>query len=273
MKRYLDEQEGTPVGDTWTDIRPAQGNEALGYPTQKPLALLERIIQASSNPGDLVLDPFCGCGTTIAAAQALGRRWIGIDITWAAIATMRQRLAPVAKEGHDYAVIGEPTTVADAARLAEENPYQFQWWITDKAGGGRPEEKKKGADQGVDGLIYFSEGDGKPAAKIVLSVKAGHVTSAHVDQLRGVIEKQGAAMGALLTLHPPTGPMVSAAAAAGFYTSPWGQHARLQILTAEQLLDGARIDYPRVQGGNVTFAQAPKAKKKKAETRQLPLGR
>lgn len=262
LKRYLHEQKGTPIKSVITDISPigAQAAERLGYATQKPLALLERIISASSNPGDLVLDPFCGCGTTIAAAHALGRPWIGIDITQAAIRTIRERLSGVAKEGADYAVIGEPVTVADAARLAEESPYQFQWWITGLVGA-RPAEQKKGADQGVDGRLYFDDGSGGPPQQVILSVKAGHATVAHVRDLRGVIEREGAAIGALLTLQPPSARMVAEAASAGFYDSPWGRHPRLQFLTAGELLTGNKLDMPPLRQVNRTFRKAPRARK------------
>ena len=272
LKRFLDEMPGTLTTNIWTDIPPinSQARERLGYPTQKPEALLERIIQASSNPDDLVLDPFCGCGTTITVAQATGRRWIGIDITYAAIRTIKMRLADAFPEGLNYEVVGEPTTVADAARLAEEDPYQFQWWITGLVGA-RPAEQKKGADKGVDGRLYFSEGDSAQPQQIILSVKAGHVTSAHVDQLHGVVEKEGAAMGALLTLNPPTGPMVAAAAAAGIYVSPWGHHPRLQILTAEQLLAGKGIDMPPLGQVNVTFKKAPRARRKRGKQSEMGL--
>jgi len=266
-KRYLDEAEGPPLGTVWTDINPinSQAAERLGYPTQKPLALLERIIQASSNEGDVVLDPFCGCGTAVHAAQALGRRWIGIDITWAAIHTIRERLAG-AFEDLEYEVIGAPTTVADAARLAEEDPYQFQWWITSLVGA-RPAEHKKGADHGIDGRLIFS--DGVTRQEVILSVKAGHVTSAHVDQLHGVVEKEKAAMGALLTMQPPTGPMRATAAKAGVYESPWGKHPRIQILTAEELLSGATLDMPPIGQVNLTYQRANRATKKEGTQGEL----
>lgn len=132
LKRYLDQQEGSPIGDTWTDIHPIQAgsSEGMGYPTQKPLSLLERVICASSNPDDLVLDPFCGCGTAVVAAEKLGRRWIGIDITYLAIDIMCRRL-----ERHfdlhpkiDYEIIGEPKDVGSARELFRYRPKQFEIW-------------------------------------------------------------------------------------------------------------------------------------------------
>ncbi len=167
---------GIPLQHVWTDIPPinSQAQERLGYPTQKPEALLERIILASSNEGDVVLDPFCGCGTAIAVAQRLKRRWVGIDITHLAVNLMKHRLLNAFGEGikKDYQVIGEPTDVEGARQLAAEDPYQFQWWALGLVGA-RPVEQKKGADKGIDGRIYFHEGDPTDLKQIILSVKAG----------------------------------------------------------------------------------------------------
>ena len=272
LKLYLDEQPGTPVSDIWEDIPPinSQARERLGYPTQKPEALLERIVTASSNEGDTVLDPFCGCGTTIAAAQKLNRRWIGIDITNLAISLIRHRLADTFGAAAEYEVIGEPVSLPDAAQLAHDDPYQFQWWALGLVGA-RPVEGKKGADKGIDGRIYFHDAPGEKPRQIVLSVKAGHVTVAHLHELRGVIEREKAEIGVLICMQDPTGPMRKEAASAGFYTSPWGKHARLQILTVEDLLTGKGIDRPPAQT-SVTFKKAPKVQAKVRETSPMPFG-
>jgi site-specific DNA-methyltransferase (adenine-specific) len=159
VKSFLDEQDGRPVQNIWTDLRMTKsGGERLGYPTQKPLALLERIIRASSDPGDTVLDPFCGCGTTVAAAQSLGRRWIGIDVTHLAITLIRSRLADSYGDKVTYRVEGEPADLAGAEALSKLDRYQFQWWALGKIGA-RPvaEERKKGADSGIDGKLFFRE--------------------------------------------------------------------------------------------------------------------
>src|SRR6266699_2192296 len=160
LKRYLDEQRGKPLGDVWTDIFPinSQAQERLGLPTQKPLALLERIISASTNPGDVVLDPFCGCGTTIHAAQKLGRKWIGIDITYLAINLIKRRLKDAFGEEIEFDEKGAPTDFESAKRLAELDKFQFQHWALSLIGA-RPlrEGEGKGADRGVDGLLYFYE--------------------------------------------------------------------------------------------------------------------
>jgi site-specific DNA-methyltransferase (adenine-specific) len=263
FKRYLDEMKGAVITDSWDDLPPinSQAKEALGYPTQKPEALLERIINASSNPGDVVLDPFCGCGTATVVAQKLGRQWIGIDVAQAAIRTIVQRLKDTFGEECKYQVIGEPTTVEDALRLAEDDKYQFQWWATGLVGA-RPVEQKKGADQGVDGRLYFADDNSGKAKLIVISVKAGHTGAAHVRDLHGVVDQEGAAIAVLITMQEPTDPMRSAAAGAGYYVSPLGsKHPRVQILTITELLGGKKIDYPS-QGVNVTFEKAPRERKK-----------
>jgi DNA modification methylase len=256
--RYLDESSGISLGSIWGDIPPinSQAKERLGYPTQKPEALLERILEASSSEGDVILDPFCGCGTAIAAAQRLKRRWIGIDITHLAITLIKHRLHDSYGPQAVYNVTGEPVSLPDAETLAEQDPYQFQWWALGLVGA-RPVEQKKGADQGIDGRLYFhDEGKQGKTKQIIFSVKAGHTNVSHLRDLRGVVEREHAQMGVLITLQAPTKPMRTEAASAGFYTSPWGQHSRLQLLTIAELLDGASLDYPRWT--NVTFPAAPK---------------
>jgi DNA modification methylase len=267
-KRFLDELEGETVDTLWDDIPPinSQAQERLGYPTQKPEALLERIIKASSNEGDTVLDPFCGCGTTIAAAQKLNRRWIGIDITNLAITLIRSRLTDTFAGAAKYEVIGEPVSLPDAAQLAHDDPYQFQWWALGLVGA-RPVEQKKGADKGIDGRIYFHVGD-RETRQIILSVKAGHINVSHVRDLRGVLDREKAEIGVLISLEEPTGPMRKEAASAGFYTSPWGKHARLQLLTIDDLLTGKTLDRPPIQT-STTFKKAPKAIAKGPERKRL----
>jgi DNA modification methylase len=274
LKRYLDESKGLPAQDLWADIEALRSwhKERLGYPTQKPESLLERIMYVSSNEGDVVLDPFCGCGTTIAAAQKLNRKWIGIDITHLAVALMKHRLKDMFGTMADYNVIGEPTSLPDAQALAEQDPWQFQWWALGLVGA-RPVEQKKGADRGIDGRLYFHDEADTAKAKtkqIIISVKAGHVTAPHVRDLRGVVEREKAQIGVLLSMEEPTSAMRKEAASSGFYKSPWGsQHPTLQILTIEKLLAGKSIDYPAPQQVNVTFKKAPKAKGKKLHTKEL----
>ena len=268
LKLYLDDQPGTPSSDNWSDITPinSQAQERLGYPTQKPEALLERILSASSNEGDVVLDPFCGCGTTIAAAQKLGRRWIGIDVTNLAITLIRHRLKDTYGDDIEqtYQVIGEPVSVPDAEALAAADPYQFQWWALGLVGA-RPAEGKKGADQGIDGRIYFHDGDTGKTKQIVISVKAGKLHAPYVRDLRGVVAREQAALGVLLTLNAPTKAMRTEAASAGFYASPWGQHPRVQILTVGELLAGKKLDAPPPRQTSRTYKRAPKALMKAAE--------
>lgn len=270
-KRYLDEMLGVPLQDLWTDIRPigSQAAERLGYPTQKPVALLERIIQVSSNKGDTVLDPFCGCGTTIAAAQKLGRHWIGIDITHLAISLLRYRLGDSFGKDCHFELIGEPTSLPDATALAAQDPYQFQWWALGLVRA-RPVEQKKGADQGIDGRLYFhDEGKGGKTKQIIFSVKAGKVTVTQIRDLVGVINREEAQIGTFLSLEPPTSPMRQEAASAGFYQSPWGKHPRIQLLTIEDLLGGKSVDYPYV--ADVTFKKAQRMRREPRKQQNLPM--
>ncbi len=256
-KRYLDEQEGIPIGDFWDDVEIAAGRERLGYPTQKPEALLERIIRASSSPGDVVLDPFCGCGTAVHVAHRLGRRWIGIDVTYLAISLIRHRLRHAYGTAVEklYGVIGEPASLSDARKLAAEDPWQFQWWALSLVRA-RPVEQRKGADQGIDGRLFFhDEGAGGRTKQIVFSVKAGHVGVAHVRDLRGVLERERAQIGVLVSLHEPTRAMRAEASRAEFYSSAWGRHPRLQLLTVAELLAGRAVDAPP---SNVTFRNPPR---------------
>ena len=264
LKMYLDENPGPKAQNLWDDIQVigSQSTERLGYPTQKPEALLERIIRASSNEGDLVLDPFCGCGTTVAVAQHLDRRWIGIDVTCLAINLMRRRLEDRFRGEADYEVIGEPTAYSEARQLAAENPYQFEYWALDLVGA-RPVGPKKGADKGVDGeMIFFDDESGAPK-RAVFSVKAGKLQAHYVRDLRGVIERERAVVGCLISLEDPTKPMKAEAAEAGLYTSPLGNktHPRLQLVTVKDLLEGKKLKLPEMRH-DITFARAPRARKK-----------
>jgi len=272
-KRYLDEMPGVSLQDIWADIKPigAQKAERLGYPTQKPEQLLQRIIEASSNEGDLVMDPFCGCGTAVVVAQRLGRRWIGIDITYLAINLIKRRLRDAFGDESSYQVLGEPVSLPDARSLAEQDPYQFQWWALDLVGG-RPADQKKGSDKGIDGRLYFhDEAEGGKTKQVILSVKAGHTSPKDIRDLLGVLDREKAQIGVLISMVEPTQAMRAEAAGAGFYDSAvWGtRHPRLQILTVEELLGGRAIDMPAVRQQRATFKKAPKAKGKGPE--QLPL--
>ncbi|MDD5707365.1 MAG: DNA methyltransferase [Kiritimatiellae bacterium] len=253
-----DEQAATPMPDWWTiSIINPNAKERLGYPTQKPVALLERIIQASSNRGDVVLDPFCGCGTTVHAAQKLGRKWIGIDITHLAITLMKQRLADAFGKQAKYQVVGEPASVPDAQALATSDQYQFQWWALGLAGA-RPVEQKKGADKGIDGkLVFQGEQPGK-FENVLISVKAGHVTVSQVRDLRGVLEREKAAIGVLISMEEPTGPMRTEAATAGHWESTiWKKrYPKVQLLTVAELLDKREIEMPPIREVQKTFKKA-----------------
>ncbi len=265
---FLDEMSGVPLQDWWDDIMSLRGGakERLDYPTQKPLALLERIIASSSNPGDLVLDPFAGCGTAMAAAQKLGRRWIGIDITHLSVSLLKYRMKAMfdLESKQDYQVIGEPVDLAGAYDLATLNRYQFQWWalslVEAQPLGGQEGSRqgKKGSDKGIDGVIPFVEVGGK-RERVIVQVKSGHVSADHIRDLIGTVESEKAAMGVFITLKEPTGPMKSAALGAGFYESPlWGKkYPRIQILTIEELLAGQQVEMPPAFGA---FKQAERIK-------------
>ena len=275
LKRYLDEMPGMQVTNIWDDILVihAMALERLGYPTQKPEALLERIIKASSNEGDLVLDPFCGCGTTVQVAQRINRRWIGIDITHLAIGLIKKRLSDAfGPEIRDrYEVVGEPTDYNGAAALAAEDKYQFQWWALGQVGA-RPADQKKGADRGIDGRLYFHDDDSGKSKQIVFSVKAGHVTVPQGRDLRGVLEREKAEIGIFISFEEPTRPMLKEAAEAGFYKSgPLDElvYPRIQILTIQQILDGKQPEYPARR--DATFKKAPRSRPAVAENLTLPL--
>ncbi len=275
LKRYLDEQPGVPLQDLWTDLDPinAKAAERLGYPTQKPESLLERIVESSSNEGDVVLDPFCGCGTAVAVAEKLDRDWVGIDLTYLATHLIKSRLLDALGEGVDYTVTGEPTTAEDAARLAKEDPDQFEAWALGLVGA-RSTTKKKGADGGIDGRLIFHEKPEGKTRQVLISVKAGKVGVSHVRDLRGVIDPEETEIGVLISMRPPTKPMREEAASASFYRSgsegvgSWGEHPRIQLLTIEELLSGNRIDMPPLSG-NLTFARSPVVERRRPTTEPL----
>jgi SAM-dependent methyltransferase len=227
---------------------PANVKERLGYPTQKPLPLLERIIQASSNEGDVVLDPFCGCGTAVVAAQKLNREWIGIDITHLAVALMKNRLKTSfgIVSGKDYQVVGQPVDVGSARALAESDRYQFQYWAMSLLEAFPREDNKKGADKGMDGVVYFLDGPNRSTNKAIIQVKSGKVSSPHIRDLKGTVERDKAALGLFITLDNPTPPMVTEAVSAGFYHSEVWQkdYPKIQIRTVAELLDGTGFDLP-----------------------------
>jgi site-specific DNA-methyltransferase (adenine-specific) len=256
LKRYIDEQRGRPLGDVWTDIPPinSQAQERLGYPTQKPLPLLERIIQASSNPGDIVLDPFCGCGTAVHAAQKLGRQWTGIDITHLAISLIEKRLND-AFYGIQYYVHGTPKDLAGAYALAAQDKYQFQWWAVSLVNAVPYGGKRKGSDTGIDGLIYFKP-DGKQTEKAIVSVKGGgSVSVPMIRDLAHVVDREKAKIGVFLTLTPPTGPMQVEATKAGFYDTAYhGKVPKLQIFTIAELFAGKKPQIPFIDP--MTFRRA-----------------
>jgi len=272
-KRYLDEQEGVPIGDFWDDIGIAAGNERLGYPTQKPLALLERILSASSNEGDVVLDPFCGCGTTVHAAQKLKRQWIGIDITHLAISLIQKRMRDAFGKDLAIEVVGVPKDVEGARELAAADKYQFQWWAVSLVDAVPFGGKKKGADSGIDGYIYFKP-DGKTTEKAIVSVKGGENVSVQmIRDLGHVVEREKAKIGVFITLADPTRPMMTEAVAAGFYETEYGQFPKLQILTIADLFDGKRPKLPWVDPTTFKKAKGEEVGESKSLPMELPTQR
>lgn len=248
VKRYLDVSQGEYIQSIWSDVFDinSMAKERLGYPTQKPESLLERIVSASSNEGDIVLDPFCGCGTAIIASQKLNRKWIGIDITHLAIGVMKLRLNTIT--GIKYTVKGEPEDIEGARELARQNKYEFQWWAVSKIGGQPYADKKKGADTGIDGYLYFTDysTDKDKSKKAIISVKAGgQVHSSMIRDLGHVIDREKADFGIFLTLEKPTSPMVKESATKGFYSSQSGHnYPRIQILTIEDIFQGKKPNIP-----------------------------
>jgi site-specific DNA-methyltransferase (adenine-specific) len=279
LRYFLDDMPGAPVTNLWDDIPALAGqhSERLGYPTQKPLVLLERIIKMSTNPGDVVLDPFCGCGTAVAAAQKLDRQWIGIDITSLAVALMKYRLDDM-YPGIAYQVEGEPKDMDGARDLAIRDRYQFQWWalslIKAQPLGGSigSRDGKKGSDKGVDGVINFLDDNSGQPKRVIVQVKSGNVKSGDIRDLKGVLDREQAAMGIFLTLELPSGDMEKEATVAGYYHSP-GWHKdfpRLQILTIGDLLKGnARVEMPPE---HQTFKQAQRVKRQPDHAQAILFG-
>lgn len=260
LKIYLDETKGVPLSTCWTDIDRVgnTSDERLGYPTQKPLILLERIIAASSNEGDVILDPFCGCGTAVHAAQKLNRKWIGIDITHLAISLIEKRLRDAFKIDLSFEIHGTPKDLDSARDLAKRDKYQFQWWAVSLVEAQPFQGKKKGADGGVDGLKFFHDVDKAGARKIVVSVKGGgNLKADDIRSIMAVRERESAEIALFISMETPTRGMIADAASAGFYESVSGKKfPRVQLLTIEGLLNGAhRAQHPDHQP-NLNFKKA-----------------
>ncbi|WP_439576535.1 DNA methyltransferase [Elioraea sp.] len=265
LRRYLDEQKGQPIQDVVTDIPPMHNlaEERLGYPTQKPLALLERIIAASSNPGDTVLDPFCGCGTAVHAAHKLGRHWIGIDVTHLAISLIERRLKDAFPD-IAFEVHGTPKDIDGARDLAARDKHQFQWWAVSLVDAVPQGGKKKGADRGIDGVRFIQVGPkAGEVERVIVSVKGGeHVGVKDIRDLRGTVERETAVAGLFLTLADPTRDMKREAASAGRVDIPFahGPVPKIQIFTIAELLAGMRPDLPGL-GRHEGFKRAPREKR------------
>lgn len=269
-KQYIDEMKGEQLTDVWDiDIINSQSKERLGYPTQKPTSLLERVVKASSRDGDIILDPFCGCGTTIDAVEKVNletqshREWIGIDITHLAINLIKRRI-------HDkypnttFDVIGEPKDYEGAKQLAENDRYQFEWWALSLIDARPINDKKKGSDKGIDGIIYVSDPRDKSTKTVLVQVKSGHVKSGDIRDLKGTLEREKARFGVFLTLEEPTKEMKEEAITYGFEESPLSreQIPKIQILTIKEVLEGVK---PKILFVNVSYKKAEKHKPKKSK--------
>ena len=283
IKRYLSRRSGTRLQDLWAyqpfteaslwnseeaideDVKWVQRNEGLGYPTQKPEGLLNRIIRTSCPDGGIVLDPFCGCGTAIAVAERLNRRWIGIDITHLAISLMKSRLRDTFNSDlSDYDVVGVPQDVESARALAVESEhdgrYQFEYWALGLVEARPANKNGKGADAGIDGYISFFDDNTGKAKRIIVQVKSGNVRRDMIATLKGDMARENAEIGVFITLNAPTRPMLQEATAAGVYTPehyPNHHYPRVQILTIDELLSGVQAEYPRF-APDATFARAPR---------------
>jgi len=256
FKRYQDEQIGTRISTIWTDIAPinARAQERLGYPTQKPLALLERIIAASSNQGDVVLDPFCGCGTAVDAAQKLGRQWIGIDVTHLAVHLIEKRLND-RYPGIQYIVHGTPKDLDSARDLADRDKHQFELWALAQVDAVPWKGGRKGPDGGIDGLIYFKP-DGKRTEKAIVEVKGGGTGVKDIGRLAQVMEREKAPLGVFITAENPTRAMEKDAAAVGRFEDDWGRtYPKLQIITLAELFQGKKPDIPFVDPSSLKRAK------------------
>ena len=294
IKRYLSRRSGTRLQDLWAyqpytedslwdskeaideDVKWVQRNEDLGYPTQKPEGLLSRVVRTSCPDDGVVLDPFCGCGTAVAVAERLNRRWIGIDITHLAISLMKSRLRDTFNSDlSEYDVIGVPQDVESARALAVESEhdgrYQFEYWALGLVEARPSNQNGKGADAGIDGYINFFDDNSGKAKRIVVQVKSGNVRRDMIATLKGDMAREKAEIGLFITLNPPTHPMIQEATSAGIYTPehyPNHHYPRVQILTVEALLSGAQAEYPRF-APDATLPRAPRRRQSASSQRLM----
>lgn len=248
-RRYLKDAPGAPLQDVWTDLKPIHNMSAerLGYPTQKPLTLMDRIIRSSSNEGDVVLDPFCGCGTTIQAAESSNRKWIGIDVAIHAIKIIEKRLSRTFGK-LNYRTEGIPRDFPSACKLAERDKYQFQWWANYLFNPHAIRDQKKGADRGIDGELFFPNGPNVPWGNLLISVKGGNnVGPAMIREFRGVLERENAEMGLFVCLRSPTKAMSVEAASAGTALTVHEGLPRLQIVAIEDWFQGKLPKLPPLE--------------------------
>jgi site-specific DNA-methyltransferase (adenine-specific) len=265
---YLDEKEGIPPRD-WIDDIPVlnrAAKERLGYPTQKPQDLLERIIAVSSNPGDLVMDPFCGCGTAVLAAEKLERKWIGIDVTILAIQLVEWRLHKNFPNAQ-YERIGLPKSPDEARALAKDDRFLFEAWAVTLLGG-QPFKSEGGGDTGIDGLLYFKDFKGE-LHKIIIEVKSGGYQPKDIRALGRVLEREEAPLGIVIAINPPTPGMLSEAADLGKWKMPHSrkEYPRLQIITID---DFYAKKYPDLPDTSETWKRAKRELRESEKPPKLP---
>jgi len=245
IKHYLGEAKGVPIDDIWTDISPvnSQSAERIGLSRQKPEALIERIILASSNKGDVILDPFSGSGTTVVVANKLNRKWVGIDISQLAISVTRYRLSEQQGDEKNYKVYNVPNSFEEAKEMAKRDINEFTWWILGllKA---KPSIKKEDYEKGIDGRIYFYDDNSGEKKKVIISVNAEYSDEKQIIELKNNVNNEDAQIGAAIFLNPPNENMLTEAKIAGIYKSPWGLYNKIQLFTVKELLTGMKIDIP-----------------------------
>ncbi|MBW2092400.1 MAG: site-specific DNA-methyltransferase, partial [Deltaproteobacteria bacterium] len=268
--RYLDEMPGIPVSDVWDDIASLHGSdlEKFGYPSQKPEALLERIIRISRDEGHLILDPFCGSGTLLNVAERLNRKWIGIDLSQQALSLCKYRLRDTYGDRVKYEIVGEPASLDEARALAARDPAQFAWWAVGLAGA-RPLELKEKMRGNAYGQIFFHDDPKGETKQVILSVIANPAGIEDIRKLVELADRNKAEIAALAALQKPSEPILSEAAKAGFYDSPWGKFPRLQILTVVDLLEGKRIEYPHARYIGLPPKKSTRIKEKEKEQLEL----
>ena len=278
LKKYLEELQAIDIGDVWTDIDAinSAAAERLKYPTQKPEALMDRIIQASSNPGDTILDAYCGCGTTVSVSERLERQWIGIDITYQSISLILKRLEDTFGKAalENVELNGVPKDIKSAVALANKKEDKVRkefekWFVLAYSNNRAIINEKKGGDSGIDGIAYVldvSSAGKQESQKVLFSVKSNQtLTPSVIRDLNGTMERDGAVTGYLLTLYPMPNLVKESKKYGTYRNNLYGKDfPKIQVISVQEMLDGARLDLPTVLG--VLKSATKQAKGKKQES-------